>query len=98
LRTQSMQSAGNAIRDHDVPWKVEQHCVCTFAPNRPFVHSPPALTSGLRLAGLLRRTGAELVHGHGEAPAQDESVDSYALERRVALKIFIDKSTSVASN
>lgn len=27
---------------------------------------------------------------HGEAPAQDESVDSYALERRVSLKIFID--------
>jgi len=30
------------------------------------------------------------VSAHGEAPAQDESVDSYALERRVALKIFID--------
>lgn len=35
---------------------------------------------------------------HGESPAQDETVDSYALERRVALKIFIDKSASVASN
>jgi peptidoglycan-associated lipoprotein len=37
------------------------------------------------------------VSAHGEAPAQDESVDSYALERRVALKIFIDSSQSVAS-
>jgi outer membrane protein OmpA-like peptidoglycan-associated protein len=39
------------------------------------------------------------VSAHGEAPAQDESVDSYALERRVALKIFIDDTTprSVAS-
>lgn len=35
---------------------------------------------------------------HGEAPAQDDTVDSYALERRVALKIFIDKSAAVASN
>ena len=25
---------------------------------------------------------------HGEAPAQDDSADSYALERRVALKII----------
>jgi outer membrane protein OmpA-like peptidoglycan-associated protein len=30
------------------------------------------------------------VTAHGESPAQDDSVDSYALERRVALKIFID--------
>lgn len=35
------------------------------------------------------------VSAHGEAPAQDESVDSYALERRVALKIFIDNEGSV---
>lgn len=34
------------------------------------------------------------VSAHGEAPAQDESVDSYALERRVALKIFIDSDSS----
>jgi outer membrane protein OmpA-like peptidoglycan-associated protein len=27
---------------------------------------------------------------HGEAPAQDSSVDSYALERRVSLTLFID--------
>ena len=39
------------------------------------------------------------VSAHGEAPAQDESVDSYALERRVSLKIFIDGDSrqSVAS-
>ncbi len=35
---------------------------------------------------------------HGEAPAQDDSVDSYALERRVSLKLFIDDSPSFASN
>lgn len=33
---------------------------------------------------------------HGEAPAQDESVDSYALERRVSLKLFIEGSASEA--
>jgi outer membrane protein OmpA-like peptidoglycan-associated protein len=38
------------------------------------------------------------VTAHGEAPAQDDSVDSYALERRVALKIFIDRGESVATN
>ena len=31
---------------------------------------------------------------HGEAPAQDDTADSYALERRVALKIFIDRKAS----
>jgi len=35
---------------------------------------------------------------HGEAPAQDDTVDSYALERRVSLKLFIDTSPSFASN
>jgi outer membrane protein OmpA-like peptidoglycan-associated protein len=35
---------------------------------------------------------------HGEAPAQDDTVDSYALERRVSLKLFIDNSPSFASN
>lgn len=40
------------------------------------------------------------VSAHGEAPAQDDSADSYALERRVALKIFIDQGAtrSVASS
>ena len=37
------------------------------------------------------------VSAHGEAPAQDESVDSYALERRVSLTLFIDDSPSFAS-
>ncbi|MDH3350096.1 MAG: OmpA family protein [Gammaproteobacteria bacterium] len=32
------------------------------------------------------------VAAHGESPAQDESADSYALERRVSLKLFIDGS------
>ena len=35
---------------------------------------------------------------HGEAPAQDDSVDSFALERRVSLTLFIDNSPSFASN
>jgi outer membrane protein OmpA-like peptidoglycan-associated protein len=38
------------------------------------------------------------ISAHGEAPAQDESVDSYALERRVSLKLFIDNSRPFASN
>jgi outer membrane protein OmpA-like peptidoglycan-associated protein len=34
------------------------------------------------------------VSAHGEAAAQDESVDSYALERRVSLKLFIEDAPS----
>ena len=30
------------------------------------------------------------VSAHGESAAQDDSLDSYALERRVALTLFID--------
>ena len=37
------------------------------------------------------------IAAHGETPAQDDSVDSYALERRVSLKLFIDDSPSFAS-
>ena len=33
---------------------------------------------------------------HGESPAQDASADSYALERRVSLLLFIDDAESVA--
>ena len=36
--------------------------------------------------------------GHGEALAQDDSVDSYALERRVSITLFIDDSPAFASN
>lgn len=36
------------------------------------------------------------VTAHGEVPAQDASVDSYALERRVSLTLFIDDAQSVA--
>ncbi len=36
------------------------------------------------------------ISAHGEAPAQDASVDSYALERRVSLPLFIDDPQSVA--
>ena len=38
------------------------------------------------------------ISAHGEAPAQDDSVDSYALERRVSLKLFIANSRSFAAN
>lgn len=34
------------------------------------------------------------VAAHGEAPAQDDSADSYALERRVSLRLFIDGDSS----
>ena len=35
---------------------------------------------------------------HGEAIAQDATTDSYALERRVSVKLFIDNGTSVAAS
>ena len=35
---------------------------------------------------------------HGESPAQDASVDSYALERRGSLKLYTDDVTSFAAN
>ena len=35
---------------------------------------------------------------HGEAPAADDVADSYALERRVSLKLFIDDTPSFAAN
>lgn len=37
------------------------------------------------------------VSAHGESAAQDENADSYALERRVSLKLFIDDAPSIAS-
>jgi outer membrane protein OmpA-like peptidoglycan-associated protein len=37
------------------------------------------------------------VAAHGESPAQDASVDSYALERRVSLKLFISPETPLAT-
>ena len=38
------------------------------------------------------------IAAHGEAVAQDATPDSYALERRVSLKLFIDDTPAVASN
>jgi len=35
---------------------------------------------------------------HGESPALDDSPDSFALERRVAVTLFIDDAPSLASN
>ena len=35
---------------------------------------------------------------HGESVAQQQDIDSYALERRVSLKLFIDGTQSLASN
>ncbi len=35
---------------------------------------------------------------HGEVDAPDETVDSFALERRVSLRFYIDSTTSVAAN
>lgn len=37
------------------------------------------------------------VAAHGESPAQDETADSYALERRVSLTLLLDQSPSLAS-
>jgi len=38
------------------------------------------------------------VSAHGESAAQDETLDSYALERRVSVKLFIDNTLSLAAN
>jgi len=38
------------------------------------------------------------VSAHGESPAQDESLDSYALERKVSVRLFINERQSMASN
>ena len=35
---------------------------------------------------------------HGESVAQDPDIDSYALERRVSVRLFIDNAQSLASN
>ncbi len=35
---------------------------------------------------------------HGESAAEDESTDSYALERRVSVRLFLDDAPSLASN
>lgn len=38
------------------------------------------------------------VSAHGESAAQDDNIDSYALERRVSVKLFITETPSLASN
>jgi hypothetical protein len=38
------------------------------------------------------------VAAHGESPAVDDSIDSYALERRVSLTLYVDDNPSFASN
>jgi outer membrane protein OmpA-like peptidoglycan-associated protein len=38
------------------------------------------------------------VNAYGESKAQDETVDSYALERRVSMTLFLDQAPSVAAN
>jgi outer membrane protein OmpA-like peptidoglycan-associated protein len=35
---------------------------------------------------------------HGESPAADANVDSYALERKVSLTLFVEVAPSFASN
>lgn len=37
------------------------------------------------------------VSAHGESTAQDENIDSYAFERRVSVKLFIDDAPAVAA-
>lgn len=37
-------------------------------------------------------------NGHGEMPSTHEDVDSYALERKVSLMLFIDQAPSFAAN
>ena len=35
---------------------------------------------------------------HGESPAQDESIDSFALERRVSVTLYIEPQPSITAN
>lgn len=51
---------------------------------------------------LLRASGVPAhriqINAHGESRATDSNVDSYALERKVSLMLFIDESLSFAAN
>ena len=38
-----------------------------------------------------------VIAAHGESVAQDPNIDSYALERRVSVRLFINKTRSVAA-
>lgn len=38
------------------------------------------------------------VHAHGEAESADDSADSYALERKVSVKLFVDDARAFASS
>lgn len=38
------------------------------------------------------------VNAHGESPAADANVDSYALDRKVSLTLYVEESPSFASN
>ena len=38
------------------------------------------------------------VNAHGESDSTDDTADSYALERKVSLTLFVDESPSLASN
>ena len=38
------------------------------------------------------------INAHGESPATDATVDSYALERRVSLMLYMSDTPSLASN
>ncbi|TDJ34372.1 MAG: hypothetical protein E2O53_08330 [Gammaproteobacteria bacterium] len=43
-------------------------------------------------------TGRVNVRAHGESPAADNNVDSFAFERKVSLRLYIEDSPSFASN
>ena len=38
------------------------------------------------------------VNSHGETPAVDQNIDSFALDRKVSLTLYVDETTSFASN
>ncbi len=38
------------------------------------------------------------VNAHGESPAADDNIDSFALERKVSLTLYVDSSQSFAAN
>ena len=55
-----------------------------------------AVRDALVAAGVSRRTRIE-VNAHGESASPDDSIDSYALERKVSLTLFVDESPSFAA-
>ncbi|MDH4108063.1 MAG: OmpA family protein [Gammaproteobacteria bacterium] len=65
--------------------------------NRELSERRAASVRALLVSGGVRAERIR-VDAHGESPAADSNADSYALERKVSLTLFLDDSPAVASN